>query len=274
MGCGKAWYVLGNAYMACYFNSAEPPRLTDLHSALKAYRRAADAPVQPQAGCADLHYNMGVVLQYVLRYTEGAHAFAAAHALAPELGAAAQRHALCAFGRKCADAVRLRGHVPKKRLQQLERALRSTHRPPTAAAAIAGRALADCGVAELCEGANDGVALSATVVAELVPASGTPISYVLVDCAGAAILLCAYDTVPDAIQLYQTLTVLAPSKRTLAIPADPPGGGAAELRVDCLVVEEPVSRLLVQGKALERAHVGRARVTSTTAYSGGTAAEL
>ena len=113
--CGRAWFVLGSACLAAFF--AATREVHDLRSALKAYHRAASAARRPQEGCADLHYNRAIVLQYLLEYGQACCAFASAHRLAPELGAGAHRAALLAFARKCAEAVAARGHLPRKRLQ-------------------------------------------------------------------------------------------------------------------------------------------------------------
>lgn len=250
--CGLSWYVLGNALLSSYF--AATHRLDDLHSALKAYKRAASTARRPQGGNADLHYNTGVVLSYLLDFEQSAASFARAQQLGPELNAEAQRRALLAFGRKCADTLGVRGHLPRKRLQQLERALQAASGPPPAAGRLAAVA-----VGALRAGPNPLVCLSAAVVAELVPAAQTPLCYALVDSTGETILLCVYNTVQSAIQVYQTVTVLAPHRRTIRLSH---GDGGAETCFDVLVVDEPVSQLLVQGAALASAHVCRARVTT------------
>lgn len=252
VGCGRSWMVLGSAFLASYFASSH--RLDDLHSALKAYRRAASAPRRPQGECADLHYNTGIVLQYTLEYGQAAASFARAHELGPELNAASHRRALLEFARKCADALRARGHLPRKRLQQLEQALRAAPDLPPAAASLDATPVAALGL-----GPNPRACLSASVVAELVPAAQTPLCYALVDRAGDAILLCVYNASQSAVQVGQTVSVLAPTRRTVRLHLDDSGG---ELSFDALVVEEPASQLLVQGRPVARTHVGRARVTS------------
>jgi len=253
--CGRSWGVLGNAYLSNYFGTY-PHRLEDLHLALKAYRRAASSPHRAQFDCADLWYNQGIVLHYLLDYAGACEAFERAHELGPELNAAAQRRVLLAFGRKCAAAIEARGHLPRKRLQQLEKVLRAH---PLAAAEA--RAVT---VAELAPGANAGASLSASVVAELLPAAQTPLCYVLVDSTGESILLAVYGILPSAVGVYQVVTVLGPERRTVCLPGD---GATPGLSYDVLVVEEPTSQMLVQGKPLAAAQVGRARVTSTaTAY--------
>jgi len=258
----------------------QPPagqRIDHLRAALKAYHRAAVAPERQQAGCADLHYNKAIVQQYLLEYRGCLASFAEAQRLGPELNASAQRHAMLHFVRKVAEAIRMRGHLPKKRLQQLQRRLRSPEHAPGGAAGE----LKEANAASLSHGPNPGVHLTGAVVAELVPEAKTPLCYVVVDASGEAILVCAYNTSPAAVQVYQTITVLAPVRRTVELPMTNDaargggGGGTAAGNVpisfECIVVEDPVTSLLVQGKSLEASAVERARVTRSAPAEPGTA---
>ena len=85
----KSWYVLGNAFLTSYF-VASAPSLSILQQALKAYQNAEKN--MPGGGYSDLHFNRGIVCQYLDRYQEALESFRAAKDLDATLSEPCDQH--------------------------------------------------------------------------------------------------------------------------------------------------------------------------------------
>lgn len=228
--CGKAWLCLGNAFLTTFFVTTG--RHDHLGLSLKAYQRAMQSPVMSQGSFADLHYNRAIAMQHTLDYAGSLDAFAEAHRLGPELNASAQRFSLLAFARKWAEAIDTRGHMPRKRLQKLQRGLRQASASQAMPATFGG----------LHPDENEGVTVNCAVVSVLEHKT-SPVILAAVDAEGMAIGVCLYSMgrgnrhVPG---LFATLSIAAPCLREVRLETP-----ERTMVIRCIVVKTPAEQLAV-----------------------------
>jgi len=190
---GVSWQVLGNAYLAAFFNIKPDPKL--LKQCLSAYQRAERDPAARSS--PDLHYNRAVCLKYEEQYQAALASFDMAARLYPTWQLPVERErALLDYLRRLAEMVTARGKLKHKRLLAFTQDLA---RPRLGAYAdecqVGGRRvkLKPAACSELTPGINSGRLLAGKVVCSVASEDHVPFTFCLVDSEGTCVAVSVYN---------------------------------------------------------------------------------
>lgn len=239
---GHSWYVLGNAFLMCFFAASRSK--SDLDRALKAYQRAEALPRGGGARNPDLFFNRAQVHEYHENYAAAVADYARARDLDPALGAADRIEAVERFVSKLARLVATGAGAKPKRLEAAAAELAKAATAEAAAAEGGGPALLP--VSGLEEGPNVGRAVLGRVLAPVSRPLDMPTSFLVVDTEGALAVVSMYnvtDAVLERVRAGDTVRLLAPRLKRVA--------AAGGVSFPALHMSNPIA-VTVNGKALER----------------------
>uniref|UniRef100_A0A0G4GK03 Tetratricopeptide repeat protein 5 OB fold domain-containing protein n=1 Tax=Chromera velia CCMP2878 TaxID=1169474 RepID=A0A0G4GK03_9ALVE len=113
----ESWYVLGNSYLANFFENGEGPQ--ELNKALMAYAKAEQAWSVEGKKNPDLYVNRATVKRYQQDYAAALEDLSAAQRLDPSMGADESAEALRSFVNRLGTLVRRRGNLKSRQLSAI-----------------------------------------------------------------------------------------------------------------------------------------------------------
>ena len=232
----KSWYVLGNAFLTSYF-VASAPSLSILQQALKAYQNAEKN--MPGGGYSDLHFNRGIVCQYLDRYQEALESFRAAKDLDATLSEPCDQHvhSLLHTMSQLATLTEAKCHLKPRKIASIAASIAAEKFLPPPS-------LSPLNLGDLKAGKNAGAVLSCKVLQTLSQSAEVPHYYVALDSDGGCFAIILYGVKDTAIRQSIVISLRDPNLMHVAVKWE-----GRNLKFPAVRIDSP-QQILVGGQQL------------------------
>jgi len=195
---GMSWSILGNAFFSHFFMVSQNPKT--LKQAMSAYSQAEKDVVSRST--PELHYNKGIALKYEEMFECALKSFAKAQVLDPTWeGPKKQEENLIKYLDSITTLIQLKGKLKPKKLSSMLESLE----PKNLGVYGGGSYISPGGVAvklnhisfkELAAGLNSEVVVLGRVICSVFSEESVPFTFVVMDAAGAALVVTLYNLSP------------------------------------------------------------------------------
>ncbi|XP_042884837.1 tetratricopeptide repeat protein 5-like isoform X2 [Penaeus japonicus] len=229
MSDGHSWLVLGNAYLASFFSVDS--KLESLKNCKAAYIKAANDPLA--AVLPELHFSRFHVQWYEEDYAGALESLLQAYKLEPTWTECKSKFDECRrFLNKLAQMVKSKGQLNQRRLMGFIGDINNSQLGPydKGGTNLSGGRKPDLvPIALLGEGSNQDKIILGKVVCTVIPDSGIPFSFCLVDKDNSCIAVTVYNWASGCgVKIGDSVAVLAPVLKTHAVQV--PEGEKLEFR--------------------------------------------
>ncbi|XP_037781876.1 tetratricopeptide repeat protein 5-like [Penaeus monodon] len=229
MSDGHSWLVLGNAYLASFFSVDS--KLESLKNCKAAYIKAANDPLA--AVLPELHFSTFHVQWYEEDYAGALNSLLQAYKLEPTwIECKSKFDECCRFLNKLAQMVKSKGQLNQRRLMGFIGDINNSQLGPydKGGTNLSGGRKPDLvPLALLGEGSNQDKIILGKVVCTVIPDSGIPFSFCLVDKDSSCIAVTVYNWASGCgVKIGDSVAVLAPVLKTHVVQV--PEGEKLEFR--------------------------------------------
>ena len=192
---GVSWFVLGNAFLSCFFFAGQNP--AQLKQCMSAYSRAEQD--RASVNNPDLHYNRAVAFKYQEDYPKAIAGYHRAKLLDPSWAEPEEeRKGLVRRLRMCNTAVQNKGSLKPKKLKNLLSQIKESDLGPflggTYTSPLNKQITLKCAlIKDLHADRNDNVVIHGKVIAVIPVKDGVPFQFVLIDSTGRCVAVSVFN---------------------------------------------------------------------------------